>query len=193
MAFKDARLSFMILGSLIVICGLLPSTDHFLHKFGYFRAFRLPADSMCPTLCKGERLVADMDAFLKAAPQRGDVIVFDYQSNGTRLTKRVIGVGGDIVSGTDGTILVNGKSFTDRDLPKVCGKPIVELERGGERTSFGPVTVPESSFFVIGDNLANSFDSRFPGFGLVTQSQVQGRPLYIYWSPGASRIGCPVR
>jgi signal peptidase I len=36
-------------------------------------AFRVPSDSMCPTLCSGDRLVADMDAFVKSGPQPGDV------------------------------------------------------------------------------------------------------------------------
>jgi type IV secretory pathway protease TraF len=52
--------------------------------------------------------------------------------------------------------------------------------------------VPASSFFVVGDNSTNSYDSRIPGFGLVTLDQVRGRPVYIYWSTGKSRIGCAV-
>jgi len=44
---------------------------------------------------------------------------------------------------------------------------------------------------VVGDNLSNSYDSRF--FGLVALNQVKGKPLILYWSPGTSRIGCPIR
>src|SRR6202158_6596433 len=77
-SFRQARLTFIVLGSLIVACGVGPSSDYFLHQFGYFRAFRVSSSSFCPTICEGERVVADMDAYLKFAPKQGDVILFDY-------------------------------------------------------------------------------------------------------------------
>jgi len=53
--------------------------------------------------------------------------------------------------------------------------------------------VPEDSFFVIGDNLEHSLDSRFPEFGLVASNQLRGKALFLYWSSRESRIGCPIR
>jgi signal peptidase I len=149
---------------------------------------------MCPTICEGERIVADMDAFLRDAPQRGDVILLDFHSvRGPLFIKRVVGIAGDIVSERDGTILVNGRPFKEHALPQVCGKPKVESLTRGEEPRFDPVSVPAASFFVIGDNSPNSYDTRIPGFGLATSDQIKGRPLHIYWSTDKSRIGCPIR
>jgi hypothetical protein len=50
--------------------------------------------------------------------------------------------------------------------------------------------VQEGTFFVVGDNLDQSFDSRVPEFGNVTLDMLRGKPLYFYWSPGRSRIAC---
>ena len=48
------------------------------------------------------------------------------------------------------------------------------------RDNFGPITVPESKFFMLGDNRDNSRDSRYWGF--VDYSQLRGKALFIYWS-----------
>lgn len=156
----------------------------------YFEAFKIPSRSMCPTLCEGERLVADRTAYKLRAPQRGEVIVFKYK-NETLYTKRVIAVGGDTVqAGAGDEILVNGKPI---QMPEVCGQPKMEKDSGEEPVQFNPVRVSSGQLFVIGDNLHNSFDSRIPDFGIVTLDQVQAKPLFLYWSTGHSRIGCSIR
>jgi signal peptidase I len=192
-SFRQAPLAFVVLGSLIVASGVGSSSDYFLHKLAYFRAFRVPSSSFCPTICDGERVVADMGAYLKSPPKKDDVIMFQYRSaNGPLYIKRVIGVEGDVISGKDGVILVNGKPFAEYSRIRICGQPIQGYQSGGELPRFDAVKVPSSSFFVVGDNSTNSYDSRIAGFGLVSLDQIRGRPVYIYWSTGKSRIGCPV-
>jgi amino acid transporter len=78
--FHDARLMYLATGVLILTFTIFPATDYFLRKFGYFRAFKVPSASMCPTICEGDRIVADMYAYLKNAPQRGDLILLDFRS-----------------------------------------------------------------------------------------------------------------
>jgi signal peptidase I len=193
-SFQQARVAYVILGALILTFAVTPSTDYFLRKFGYFRAFRVSSASMCPTICEGERIVADMDAYLKNLPRRGDVLLLDFHSEHRPLfIKRVVGIAGDVVSERNGMILVNGKPFREQSLSQVCGEPKHESSTRGEDPRFDPVTVPASSFFVVGDNSSNSYDSRIPGFGLATPDQIKGRPLHIYWSSERSRIGCDVR
>ncbi len=193
-SFHEARIVYVALGLLILTCAVFPATDYFLHQFGYFRAFKVSSASMCPTICEGERIVADMDAYLKSSPQRGDVIMLDFHSeHGALFIKRVVGIPGDIVSERDGALLVNGKAMRENGLPQVCEKPKDESLTRGEEPRFDPVHVPASSFFVIGDNSSNSYDSRIPGFGLATPHQIKGRPLHIYWSTEKSRIGCAIR
>lgn len=191
--FQQAKATFLFCGVLIAIFQLIDSAAYFSHKFGYYQAFKIPSASMCPTICEGDRIVADMDAFLKSEPHRGDVILMKYSARNTLFIKRVVGIGGDIVSVKPGEISVNGQPLSEPPHEEGCGGATLRPPPYEQLVLYGDVKVPASSFFVIGDNLPNSFDSRFQGFGLVRSSQVRGRPLYIYWSPNSSRIGCPTR
>jgi signal peptidase I len=171
----------------IVLPTFFPTSQSLLT---YFRAFKVPSISMCPTICVGERIVADMEAYKNRTPQRGELVMLRTKFEQPLFIKRVIAIGGDTVKqGTAGEILVNGNP-----LPTVptCGKPDMERTAAEPTISFCPVSVPVGSLFVIGDNLDHSLDSRTPAFGLVTQDQIRGRPLYLYWSSQLSRIGCRV-
>jgi signal peptidase I len=194
-SYQQARTSFAVSGLLIILCTVVPSTDYFLRSFKYFRAFKVPSGSMCPTICDGDRIVSNMYAYLKTPPQRDDLIMFDFHSEHRALyIKRVVGIGGDIVSEKDGVVLVNGKPIAARLHSPICGNSKAAAQPSSEDLPrFEPVTVPASSFFVVGDNSANSNDSRIPGFGFVTLDQIKGKPLYLYWSQDRSRIGCTVR
>jgi signal peptidase I len=152
------------------------------------RAFRSSSGSMCPAVCENEKFMVGMDAFNSRPPQRGDVILFEYEPASANYLKRVIGVAGDIVArGSRNTILVNGRSLV---LPPPCGQHNSYARLAFEGPDFQPVTVPTGSLFVIGDNLDNSFDSRM--FGPIRIEKVRAKALLIYWSPNASRIGCRV-
>jgi len=155
------------------------------------RAFRVPSDSMCPTICLNERIIAGMDVFNGRPPGRGEVILFDHPPGRQKFLKRVVAIGGDTVApGPANTILVNGKAV---DWPGVCGDPIRDETPSGEQVEFKAMIVPKDSFFVVGDNLDQTLDSRYPGYGLVQRDLVEGKALFIYWSPGTSRIGCKIR
>jgi signal peptidase I len=155
------------------------------------RAFRSSSDSMCPAICVYERIIAGMDAFETQLPCRGDVILFYFGPDNVTYIKRVIAIEGDSVApGPENSILVNGKSL---ELPHVCGDPVRNADSYAAPEPFAATTVPKGTYFVIGDNLNNSYDSRIEGFGLVKREQVRGKALFIYWSPGKSRFGCPIR
>lgn len=143
---------------------------------------------MCPGICENERVIVGMDAFSARAPQRGDVIMFEREDNRAKFLKRVVAVAGDQVApGPDGIVLVNGKPVPQ---PTVCGQPNVKKAVDAPAGDFTPLTVPQDSLFVIGDNVNNSYDSRH--FGPVNLNQVRGKALLIYFSPEQSRIGCRV-
>ena len=92
--FRNSRITVFFIAGIILLAAFLPTPGQFLGRYTYFRAFRLPSDSMCPTACQGERLIANMDAFKTKPPQRGDIIIFDYDSASTKeiYIKRVIAV-----------------------------------------------------------------------------------------------------
>ena len=148
--------------------------------FGFVRpfvveAFYIPSESMVPTLEVGDRVFVNKFIYRFSEPERGDIIVFESVEGDQDLIKRIVAVPGDNVALQDGALFVNGER---REEPYVNQQP-------PDSSFFGPTTVPEGSVFVMGDNRANSRDSRF--FGPVPLKNVEGEAFLSFWPP--SRIG----
>lgn len=151
----------------------------------FFRAYKISSGSMCPTICESERVVAAADAYKAHSPERGDLIVFDFEDSGTIFPKRVIGVAGDVVSpGPANSILVDSVPLR---VPAPCGSQYFGGSFAG-LPSFKTVKIQDGYLFVVGDNLGNSYDSRF--FGPIPLDEVSGQLKFVYWSTNRSRIGC---
>ena len=154
----------------------------FVLVFGFVRpfvleAFRIPSESMVPTLLVGDRVLANKFVYRLTEPERGEVVVFESVGEGDdqKLIKRVVGVAGDEVEVRNGTLLVNGEDreepYLNRNLPF--------------NDSYGPSEVPEGHVFVMGDNRANSADSRV--FGPLPIENIEGEAFVRFWPP--LRIG----
>jgi signal peptidase I len=131
--------------------------------------FRIPSRSMEPTLKPGDQALV-----VKRAghdPGRGELVAFHSPRSGEILLKRVVAVGGDTVGLEDGVLVVNGRKVAE---PFVDHKAI-------DSVYFGPVRVKRGSFFAMGDNRANSEDSR--DFGAVPESRIIGRAVARVWPP----------
>jgi signal peptidase I len=155
------------------------------------QAYKIPSGSMKPTLLIGDHiLVSKFNYGIKlpflrttlipvGAPQRGDIVVFIYPEDRSKdFIKRVIGVPGDTIEIRNKKILLNGLPYNDKHGVYVDNLIIPGAVQ--PRDNFGPVTVPEGSLFVMGDNRDESYDSRFWGF--VSKKDVLGKALIIYWS-----------
>jgi signal peptidase I len=94
------------------------------------------------------------------------------------LIKRVIGVAGDKIEIVNKKIFINDKAY--KDSYGVFKDSNVLPQSIEPRDNFGPVTVPENSIFVMGDNRDESMDSRYWGF--VDLQDVEGKAFIIYWS-----------
>ena len=129
--------------------------------------FFIPSGSMSPTLEPGDRVLAAKPVYLLAEPGRGDLAVFDDGSGA--VIKRVVGLAGDVISVEDGVLVVNGEPVRE---------PYVDY-RMTDSSFFGPVTVPEGSVFVMGDNRSNSRDSRT--LGPVAEEDLIGRAVARFW------------
>jgi len=123
-------------------------------------------------------------------PEPGDILVFRYPLN-KRLNyiKRCIAVGGQTVEIRDKVLFVDGEKiplppegkFTDpRIIPEHIQMHQIVPPGAGNKDNYGPVTVPEGHYMMMGDNRDNSADSRFWGF--LPEELVLGRALIIYFS-----------
>lgn len=145
---------------------------------------RVPSGSMSPTLQVHDRVLTNKLAYDFANPDRGDIAVFEsVDKKGDRLVKRVVGLPGDTVAIQNGTLLVNGEPPYEP-----YKKEKYDPEKAPPNThSFGPAVVPKNHVFVMGDNRANSRDSRT--FGPVPTKNLVGEVSLRFWPPG--RLGAP--
>lgn len=151
-------------------------------------AYKVTADSMAPTIKKGDRIIVNTRYYNRHAPRRGDVVVIVTPPMGTLLVKRVVAVAGDVIKANPRTTMVNGQTIPEPYLGSVSDE---EKARTELSLTFGPVTVPANHVFVLGDNRCHSLDSRY--FGSLGIDQIRGKVLYFYWSPDRSRIGEEIR
>jgi len=139
----------------------------------YAEVFYIPTESMVPILEVGDRVVANKLVYHFNVPQRGDIIVFESPNGEIYLVKRVVGVPGDRIEVVRGTLYVNEERweepYLNRELP--------------DTNSYGPVTVPEGHVFVMGDNRADSADSRYV-IGPVPLEHIEGEAFMRIWPLG---------
>ena len=162
------------------------------------QAFFIPSASMVPTLEVGDRVLVNKLVYDFGEPQRFDIIVFEdpnapepdrgffegmlhWLTEGLGFAtaqeqdyiKRVVGLPGEEIEGRDGKIFIDGQQL--RQPPGV--QP--------DTQSFGPVTIEDDKVFVMGDNRANSSDSRSL-LGPIPYEKIVGKAFVLLWPP--SRI-----
>lgn len=155
------------------------------------QAFKIPSGSMLPTLLVGDHLLVNKFIYGIRVPftgkvlvpikdpKSGDIIVFRYpKDRSIDYIKRVVGIPGDSIQVKDKKLYRNGKRVDD--LHAHFTSTTVLPAGVSPKDNFGPITVPEDKYFVMGDNRDNSSDSRF--WGYVDNSDVLGKALIIYWS-----------
>ncbi len=166
--------SAIILGAIL----LMPLT-------GQYEAYRLPSSSMENTLRAGESFYANIPFNpSNIVVSQGDVVLltspFDSK---TQFVKRVVALPGDTVVVIDKRLIVNGIELV---FPETAIKSNIILDNS-PRDNLSRHIIPSNSFFVVGDNWDNSYDSRF--FGPVPIENILGHVETIYWSDDFNRIG----
>lgn len=157
---------------------LFPLAQNFT-KENLIEAYKIPAGSMLPTLMIGDHFFVDKSIYKTQKIAHGDLVIFPFpQKPQTMFIKRVIGLPGDEIEIRNKKLYINN-SIQDQSYIKHEDTRILPA-KDSPRDNLGPVTVPENSLFVLGDNRDNSYDSRFWGF--VPASTVKGKIANIYWS-----------
>ncbi|OGW82528.1 MAG: signal peptidase I [Omnitrophica bacterium RIFCSPHIGHO2_02_FULL_51_18] len=140
------------------------------------QAFKIPSGSMRPTLIEGDKLFVNKYLYRFEPPKRGDIIVFRYPKDLKKdFIKRLVAFEGETVEIRDGKIYVDGKKL---DSPETFGK-FYYYNHDPYGNPDEKIKVPQGAFFVLGDNSANSQDSRFWGF--VPKKNMVGKAIFRWW------------
>ena len=140
----------------------------------------IPTGSMLNTIQEGDRIIASRLAYINDEPQRYDIIIFRYPDDETQLfAKRIIALPGETIEVKNGIVYItdkNGNKSTARtDFITNC------IPTG----NFGPYTVPLGSYFVMGDNRNDSWDSRYWDNKTVKKEKIIGKVKFRYFpNPG---------
>lgn len=171
------------------------------------QAFKIPTQSMVPSILPGDRILLNKSIYRIKPPQRGDVVVFIYPDD-RRLyyIKRIVALPGDTIEINNNKILINDQPL---DYSAITPQPELKLNLGetthpqkennighsypilldsAQMENMPKTVIPHGACFVLGDNRSQSKDSR--QFGPIPLADVKGRVDYIYWPAQSwSRFG----
>ena len=151
--------------------------------------YRIPSSSMEPTLhCAGaglgctarfsDRVLANRFIYHFVEPKRGDIVVFetpqaarrDCGAGGT-FVKRIVGLPEEVWEMRGGYVYIDGVRLTE---------PYVQADRRDGDTK-PPFRIPKNQYYVMGDNRAQSCDSRV--WGSLPKENLIGKVFAVYWPP----------
>jgi len=173
------------------------------------QAFYIPSSSMEPTLQIGDRVLVNKLAHSFREPRRGEVIVFSVDggvpipndasnpvvrflrglagglgmapASERDFIKRIIGLPGDVIAMQNGIVTINGMPLPE--APASEGGYLSERHL----EPFGPITVPEGHYFMMGDNRPNSSDSRY-SLGAIPEGHMVGRAFVVIWPMSSAAL-----
>ena len=138
-------------------------------------AFVIPSRGMSPTILAGERILVDKNWTHRHPLQRNDLVVYRSEGpNSPLFVMRVVGLPGDEIAIKNEQVIVNGTEWDDRHAVFQGRLPLIP-----EIANYGPVKIPQDSFFVLGDNRRISNDSRLRG--PIPLADLYGKARMIYW------------
>jgi len=167
------------MGVMILVAVLLAS----LVRAFAFQTFWIPSSSMVPTLGVYDRVLVQKAFFSWRDVREGDIVVFSHppldQCPGPQegdLVKRVIALPGQTIYSSGNSIYVNGRLLAEPYLPHYdpLGPPIASSQH--------PYRLPPGEFYVLGDNRADSCDSRY--WGPIRGSSIIGKVVLTFWHDG---------
>ena len=198
----DCRIDYP--GSLTVDLDLIERSGLLVHQriqlLNCHNGYRLETYLIAGERGKGQIIVNGAAA---RHAQRGDIVIIDSEAAEKRLVKRIVGLPGDTIYMRNNTLVINGQPADYEVVSSDIDSLIIRehlFDHSHEAMlsdtftsrlsrSFGPETVPQDQFFVLGDNRDNSADSRIYSF--IPRDQIIGRSSSVIFSLDSDRNYLP--
>lgn len=174
--------------SVVVVLALLAA---FVVRTFLLQQFYISGPSMETTLFQNNRVLVNKMSYRFSGVGRGDIVVFDRVTrNGEEvihddLIKRVIGLENETIEIRDCVVYINNSALQEKYLDDF-NRNEADLTARCREPNMHPVVIPNNYVFVMGDNRAESFDSR--SFGPIEESKIRGRAFAVVWPLSALRI-----
>ena len=200
---RVSKKSFTLITLIVVL--FLGAVAIGIFRVFFVRMVRVPTGAMMNTILPGDRVVVNK---LLGRIDRGDIVVFQYPGNNEYYVARVIGLPGELIQLRGKLVFINGRVLDEQRVMVAPMKneydPLKELSTAGtgpyrvyytqhtlgddegstdDSGDFGVVTpfqIPADSYFILGDNRDNSYDSRYRG--AAPGNLIWGKPSIIYYS-----------
>jgi len=152
---------------------------------GIGHVYRIPTQSMEPTILSGDSIAVNKVAYWFHSPQRGDLVVF-LQSEQPKIpmVKRIIALPSEVIEFRNNSVFINGTQLEEPFAHATSEHAPDDLYSDAR----SPTRVPDGAYFVLGDSRDNSLDSRH--FGSVPANQIFGKVRMVFYSidPESSSI-----
>lgn len=175
--YRDSNLLIDILSLVrdICVCFLI---SYIVATF-IFKPIKVEGSSMYPTIHHGDIGFSNIFSYSMSGVKRFDIVVLYEDSLKEYVIKRVVGLPNETVEYLDNQLYINGVVIEEDFLDKDYCNEMSMLMNDNFTDNYGPITLKENEYFVVGDNRPKSSDSRI--FGPVSKEQIESKGTFVVY------------
>ena len=137
----------------------------------FYQTVEVIGPSMSPTLSDGQTVLVNKIDYKFHDIKRYDIVVYSkVDSDAYYDIKRIVGLPGETIKISNGKIYINNEVLKDSPITSNIINPGIAADE---------ITLGKNEYFVLGDNVNNSEDSRYTNIGKISNTEIKGKVVYI--------------